>query len=324
MKKLARRVVTVLGVLLVVVGLGFLVASVKASARLARKYQAHQVDIPVPFPLRAGDVEGPRLEDIADPQAAALALAITRGRHLVEARYSCNVCHGADFGGGVMIDDAAIGSVRGPNITAGEGGRTAGYTISDWDHIVRHGIKPDGTPAVMPSDDFLKMTDRELSDVVAYLTSVPKVNATVPPPSFGPIGKVLLATGKFPISAEVVPNHQGKHLEEPPPVKEDAAFGAHLAAICTGCHRANLAGGPMPFGPPDWPPAANLTPDASGLGGYTFAEFERAITQGVSKRGQTLRPPMTLMFDTAKAMTPVERRALWTYLSSLPATATNR
>jgi mono/diheme cytochrome c family protein len=320
--KLAKRIGVVLAVLGGLLAAGYAVASRKARARLSNVYQAHRVDIPVPFPLSGDELVTARSQGL-DPERAALERAVSRGRHLVEARYSCNVCHGADFAGGVMIDDAAVGSVRGPNITAGEGGRTARYTISDWDHIVRHGIKPDGTPAVMPSEDFLKMTDRELSDVVAYLSSVPKVNATVPAPSFGPVGTVLLATGKFPISAEVVPNHMGSHVDEPPPVKDDVSFGAHLAAICTGCHRANLAGGPMPFGPPDWPAAANLTGHASGLAGWTYEDFERAITQGVSKRGATLRPPMTLMFDTAKAMTPIERHALWTYLRSLPALATN-
>lgn len=79
----------------------------------------------------------------------------------------------------------------------------------------------------------------------------------------------------------------------------------------------------MTFGPPDWPSAANLTPHEAGLKGWTFEEFEKAMTTGVSKDGHALRDPMTLIIPQAKRMTDVERRALWKYLTSLPATTTN-
>ena len=90
------------------------------------------------------------------------------------------------------MNDAAIGRILGPNITAGKGGRTAAYTMADWDRIVRHGIKPDGRPAVMPSEDFLLMSDQELSDVVAFLRSQPTVDAEVERPTFGPIGPAIV------------------------------------------------------------------------------------------------------------------------------------
>ena len=318
MSKLGPKLGLGLFVLVLAAGLGLGLASLKASSRLSQAFEAHQVHFPVPYPLDASE----RIEGV-DLDALALSRAIARGKHLVEGRYSCNVCHGANLAGGVMIDDAAIGTLRGPNLTPGKGSRVANYTLSDWDRIVRHGVKPDGSPAVMPSDDFFRMTDRELSDIVAYITSLPAVDAEVPAPSFGPLGKVLLALGKFPISAEVLPDHMAAHREAPPDASDSPEFGEHLAAICTGCHRANLAGGPMVFGSPDWPAAANLTQHETGLMGWSFEDFERTITEGVSKDGRKMRPPMTVMQDTVKSMTRVERRALWTYLTSLPPTPTN-
>ena len=331
------------GALLLAAGVGFGVASQRAGARLAQTFKVHDVDIPVPYPLDASELDALRAErasaapaiadagigEVPDPLAGvdlgavALERAIARGKHLVEARYACNACHGENFAGGEMIDDGAIGVLRGPNITSGKGGRVAAYTISDWDHIVRHGIKPDGTPAVMPSDDFFEMSDRELSDVVAYLRSQPPVDGEEPAPSFGPVGKVLLAVGKFPVSAEAHPNHAGAHLATPPAAADSVEFGRHLAAICTGCHRQNLAGGPMTFGPPDWPAASNLTQHDAGLKGWSFAEFERAMAQGAAKDGRPLRPPMSLVVATVNAMTSTERRALWTYLTSLAPVPTN-
>jgi cytochrome c5 len=347
MKKLWKILGILLGVVVVAAFVGFAVASAKTSNRLGQRFEAHAVSIPLPYPLdeaelaalraekaptaespRAGTDAGVALPSDSDPlagvdlEALARKRAIARGKHLVEARYSCNACHGENFAGGVMIDDGVIGHIRGPNLTSGKGGVVADYKMSDWDRIVRHGIKPDGSPAVMPSEDFFRMSDRELSDIVAFITSRPPVDAEVAPATFGPMGKVLVAVGKFPISAEVLSDHMAAHAKRPPETADSKEFGQHLAAVCSGCHRANFAGGPMPFGPPDWPPAANLTQHEGGLRNWTFEDFEKAMTQGIGKNGP-LREPMTVMLAAAKAMTNTERRALWTFLTSLEPLATN-
>ena len=279
----------------------FATASVAASARLGKHYDTHRIDLPL-------------------PPAADMA-AIERGKHLVTARYGCAGCHGQNLAGGVMIDDPAIGDVRGPNLTSGKGSRVIDYSMTDWDRLVRHGVKPDGTPTIMPSQDFFKMSDAELSDIVAYVRSLPAVDASVPKPSFGPIGKLLLALGKLPISAERMP--AAGHPSLPPPSADSAEFGAHLAATCVTCHRQNLAGGPMAFGPPTWPAAANLTPHPTGLGEWSFEDFEQALTRGVSKDGHSLRAPMADVVQGTKSMDLTERKALWTYLRQLSATPTN-
>jgi mono/diheme cytochrome c family protein len=222
-----------------------------------------------------------------------------------------------------MIDDPAIGSILGPNLTTGKGGRTARYSMADWDRIVRHGVKPDGSAAIMPSEDFFRMSDEELSDIVAYTRAIPAVDAEVPRPRLGPIGKVLLALGKLPISAEHQPDPTGVHPSRPPETADSVEFGEHLAAACSTCHRSNFAGGPMPFGPPAWPAAANLTRHATGLRDWSYSDFERAITQGISKDGRRLREPMTSVVQSTRAMLPTERKALWTYLRSMAPVVTS-
>jgi mono/diheme cytochrome c family protein len=271
----------------------FAVAAVEASSRLGRKYETHRISLAPPPPSDAASV--------------------ARGKHLVEARYGCNACHGKDLAGGVMIDDPAIGSILGPNLTSGKGGRTADYTMADWDRIVRHGVKPDGTAAIMPAQDFFEMSDEELSDIVAYTRASAPVDAEVPRPSLGPIGKVLLALGKLPISAEHQPESARAHRSHPPATADNVEFGKHLAAVCVTCHRSNLSGGPMPFGPPAWPAAANLT----SLRDWSYSDFERALTQGMSKNGRRLREPMLSVVQSASGMSSTERKALWTYLRSL-------
>ena len=333
--KILRAIGIVLGALALVIAAGLFAASRKTQAKLAQRFEAHTVELAVPLPLTAAELEAVRAEAAAkggseadplagvDLQALAQQRAVERGKHLVDARYGCNICHGENLGGGVMLEDPAIGKLIGPNITTGRGSAVAKYTMADWDRIVRHGIKPDGTPAVMPSEDYFAMTDRELSDIVSYIRAQPPVNVQSEKSSFGPVGHALVALGKFPLSAEKLPDHQRAHVAEPPATADTAEFGAHLATTCTGCHRSNLAGGPMTFGPPNWPPAANLTPHENGLATWSFEDFDKAMTQGVRKDGSALREPMSHVLPASRAMTLTERKALWTYLSTLSPQATN-
>ncbi len=338
-RKVAIGVGAVLGVF-VVVGLGgYVWASSAASAKLAATHEVHRVEFPIPFPLTEADLAELRAERIAagakaakgtdalegvDVNAIATERAVARGKHLIQSFYACAECHGADFGGGVMVDDPnTIGRLLGQNLTLGTGSRTLKYTAADWDRMVRHGVKPDGTGSPMPSKDFFAMSDRELSDIVSYIRTFPPVNKTVPPVMLGPLGKVLVATGQIVLPADVHPTkHVIDHPTLPPAAVADASFGKHLAQTCTGCHRDNFSGGPILGGPPDWPPSRNLTP--TGLAGWTYDDFLHALIDGKSKNGVALREPMASMPKFAKNMTETELRALWAYIKALPPQATGK
>ena len=343
--KIIRLVASVVGALMSLLLLALWAASVKARERLDKHFDAHRIELAVPTPLsteelaalrtaRSGAEAAPDSSAQArgapdDPLAAldlaalAQARAVARGKHLVEARYACGACHGDNFAGGVMLDQFPIGTIRGPNLTRGRGGLPADYSIADWDRIVRHGIKRDGSAALMPSEDFFAMTDQELSDVVAFMRAQPPVDAVVDAPSLGPVGSVLVALGKFPVSAERVADHRRAHAQRAPTAANTPEFGAHLAATCSGCHRENLAGGPMLFGPPEWPKAANLTRHADGLASWTYEDFDKALTRGINKQGKPLRQPMTHVLSGTRAMTEVERKAIWTYLTTVKPQPTN-
>ncbi|MDR7272692.1 mono/diheme cytochrome c family protein [Pelomonas saccharophila] len=80
--------------------------------------------------------------------------------------------------------------------------------------------------------------------------------------------------------------------------------GAYLAAIgnCAGCHTARggerLAGGraiPTPFGTVF---SSNLTPDASGLAGWSADDFWRALHFGQSRDGRLLVPAHPIVNTT--------------------------
>ncbi len=334
-KTLGKVVGGVVGLAVVTGAGGYVWGKSAASARLSHKYETHRVDFPIPFPLSDEELaalkqerlgkDGVKAEDpLAGVDLAALAKerAIARGKHLVEHRYVCVECHGKNFGGGTMIDDPAMGRFFGVNLTLGKGSQTASYTPADWDRIVRHGVKPDGTPAVMPSADFFEVSDHELSDIVSYIRSLPPVDAEIARPVPGPVGTMLVATGKLMLSADLKKDHQAAHDKDGPPVAETVEFGKHLAQVCTGCHRPDLSGGKILAGPPSWPPAHNLTPGPDGLQGWTYDDFLRALREGKAKDGSPLKSPMSLMPKYASGWTDVELKALWAYVQSVPPQAT--
>lgn len=300
-------------------GAGFAWASASANSKLNQVFTTHEVEFPVPVPAKRPPVatEGEEGEGETDWEALALEQAIERGRHLINARYACADCHGANLGGGVMVDDPAMGRLLGPNLTTGAGSITLGYTVADWDRIVRHGLRKDGRPALMPSEDFMAMSDQELSDLIAYIRSLPPVDNAVPESTLGPVGKVLVATGKFPLSVDLIDDHERAHRAAPPEAAVTVEFGNHLAMPCTGCHRQNFEGGAIVQGPPDWAPARNLTPHEDGLAAYDFSSFERVMREGIRPDGEKVRAPMDIATTYAANMTDTEMRALWLFFQSL-------
>ena len=66
---------------------------------------------------------------------------------MIESRVGCVDCHKADFGGGAIFDNAPMGRWVAPNLTSGKGSVTKDYKTSDWDRILRHGVRKDGTAA---------------------------------------------------------------------------------------------------------------------------------------------------------------------------------
>ena len=317
----AVKIVGTLAAVLVVAAVGFyLWAGMRVEDLRGRTITTHTVDFPVPFALR--EVEVAELAAPESTDETALARAVERGRHLIESRYVCTECHGASLGGGVMIDDPMIGTVLGPNLTTGRGSVVLDYQPSDWDRAVRHGVAPSGEPLLMPAQDFQLMSDQELSDVLAYIRTLPPVDNEVGPVRVGPLGRVLIALGQIRFAADEIESHDTPHPLAPPASEVTAEFGGHLAGVCVGCHRADLAGGPIMGGDPSWPAAANLTPHADGLQGWSLGDFLRAMREGVKPDGSGLLPPMQAVTSFTRNMRDVELEALWTYLRSLPATPT--
>lgn len=249
--------------------------------------------------------------------------SVAEGKYLATAIGKCVECHGGDFGGKVFIDEPIIGHVAGKNITRGKGGIGAEFKVEDWVRAIRYGVKPDGKGlVVMPSEDYWYMSDEELGKLIGYLQSLPPVDREVEEPSLGILGRVLVTLGALPLfSTEKIDLKATRPT--PPPSAPTAEYGEHLTKIggCIGCHRPDFSGGPVSAGAPDWPPAANLTPHAEGLGSWTEAEFTTALRLGKSKDGRALNPE-AMPWGTTALMTDDDMHGMWLYLRTVPAKET--
>lgn len=239
--------------------------------------------------------------------------AIERGRYLFQSR-GCVDCHGANGAGRTFVNDGKGTHIAGPNITAG--GVTARYRPEDWDRTIRHGVKPDGTPAlVMPSEDYNRLTDSDFSALVAYVRSLPpqsggKGVVELPLPA-----RVLYGFNFIPDAAERI-DHK---LPPPATVPEGITVehGAYVAAMCVGCHGEKLSGGRIPGGPPHWPAAANITPGpGSSMGRYPdAASFMAMMRSGKRPDGSAIQ---VMPFESLSKMNDVETQALYAYLKTVP------
>lgn len=103
------------------------------------------------------------------------------------------------------------------------------------------------------------------------------------------------------------------------PASADIQRGEYLARLgdCVACHTAErgqpMAGGralQTPFGTLY---STNITPDrTTGIGQYSFAQFDRAMRQGVAADGHNLYPAMP--YPSYAKMTADDMQALYAYL----------
>ncbi|GGF61936.1 aldehyde dehydrogenase [Azorhizobium oxalatiphilum] len=134
------------------------------------------------------------------------------------------------------------------------------------------------------------------------------------------VGALGMATVALPMRGAIAP------ISPPDPSSFSAemiARGKQLAALgdCAVCHtlpggKTNAGGRPMktPFGTVY---ATNLTPDPeTGIGRWSYAAFERAMREGISRDGRHLYPAFPYTAFTKSSDTDLQ--ALYAYLMSQP------
>jgi mono/diheme cytochrome c family protein len=295
MARIVRGVGITLAALLVVVLLAGAAAYFVSEARVNKKLVIAAEAIPIPTD----------------------SASIERGRHFARSISKCIVCHGDNLAGQVLVENGAMGRWVPLNLTRGKGGVGAQLTDADFVRAIRHGVAPDGRKLMMmPSQEYGQLSPEDLGMIIAYVKSVPPVDNELPPSKLGPVARALIAANKLPLyeADAIVHSVSAPAAPAPGPTVE---YGRYLGTVggCVGCHGPGLSGGKIPTGPPDWPPAANLTPTGIGTR-YTEATFTKALREGVKPEGVAINPAMPI--GSTKEMTDDEIRAVWVFLKTVP------
>lgn len=296
--KILRKIGVVLIVLVAILGALVGYSSIKINRQLNATFDLPEVaDIPLPTG-EASLAEGQRLY-------------LTLG---------CVGCHGANGGGGVVVDDPVFGYFPASNLTSGSGGVATKYTRSgDWVRTIRHGVNPDGKPLViMPANEFGHLTDADMSRLIAYLESLPPVDSDLKPMTIGLPAKVMFAMDEAGLTAAATIDHEAVGPWDVE-VGATAAYGEYLAVTCAGCHGEKFDGDWMP--PPGEAQPKNITPHETGIGGWTLEQFSTAIQAGVRPDGSTIDPFMPWVYYAQ--LTDVEVEAIYLHLQTVEPVATD-
>ncbi len=243
--------------------------------------------------------------------------AIRRGKYLFESR-GCMQCHGADGAGRDVVKTDNGMYVKSPNISPGPGSVVKNYTEVDWVRSICHGVSPSRHPLfIMPSKDYSRLSEKDVAALVAYVRSLPPATGTGAVIRLPLVVQGLYATGLIKDDAEQI-DHT---LPLPAPVAEGVTpeHGAYVAMMCKGCHGDQLSGGPIPGTPPEWPPAANLTPGAgSAMPRYDSAEKMAAMFR-TGKRPDGSEVNKVMPFATLGNLNDIDVGAIYAYLKTVPA-----
>ncbi len=261
-------------------------------------------------------------------QAQAQSPQVERGSYLVNTVMTCQNCHtpmgpnGPDFSkalsGGITFDEPPF-KVTGSNITQDKETGIGAWTDAEIKTLLRTGKRPNGVQIaeIMPTAFYGIVTESDMDAIVAYLRTVKPVKNKVP----DPIYKIALPHHAFPGSEKPYTEAM---------LKDKVKNGFYLVTIghCMECHTpfgakgkdfvGDLGKGGMEFpGPWGKSVSRNITPHKTkGIGDWSDAEIKRAITDGVSKDGSKLKPPMGYPYYAR--MTADDLDAMVAYLRTVP------
>lgn len=264
--------------------------------------------------------------------AAPTPARLDRGKRLVAML--CRRCHfdgATDALTGRALPEGRLGKPSAPNLTRDPQVGIGGWSAGEIAVLLRTGIHPKTgvlvPPPVMPR--WPRMSEEDLASIAAFLQSddpwvAPRPEE--PPPSrYSLVARFRALTAWSPFSYPRAP--------VPAPDRTDLeAYGEYLVdhvLQCAGCHSASF--GELDEREPSRTPgymaggaatadangvvlrAANLTPHATGLEGWTSEQLRRVLLDGFGPDGTVVRWPMVRHVG----LTASEVEAIHAYLQTL-------
>jgi mono/diheme cytochrome c family protein len=247
--------------------------------------------------------------DVVDITTSADSATLALGKRVADTR-GCTDCHRPDLGGRTFIDGMPVMRMTASNLTSGSNGVAAEYTDADWVRAVRSGVRPDGSALLfMPSYEYRALGPDDLGALVSWIKSVPRVDTEPLDQAVGPLGRVLFLAGRLPLIPAELIDHSDPTFSQPEAGLSEE-FGAYVATACLGCHGPGFSGGVVPGFPPDWPEAANLTPDVeTGIGSWSEDDFFSFFDDGVRPDGRQIDAAY-MPWTTGQSLSGEEKSAL--------------
>ncbi len=279
MRKLSRWLISALGAVLVIALLFAAWAWFASSRVLARVHEAAPERLSTPTP-----------EQLADAGRQARILG-------------CVSCHGEGLEGRMMFDAGPFAKVWAPNI-AELAGRASDQQLSQG---IRQGIGHDGRALfVMPSPMYSRLSDQEVAALIAWIRALPRQSEAVSQIQWGPVGRVVLALGKFPSAADRIEEFR---IRQPFDTGPEHRAGRRIAAnVCSECHGADLGGGR--------PTPETVAPGLSVAGAYDADQFTRLMRTGVPPSGRDLGLMREIAVNDTSHLNDIEIARLYAYLRS--------
>jgi mono/diheme cytochrome c family protein len=103
------------------------------------------------------------------------AAAIADGLTVVQTNH-CTDCHGSDLSGSIK---EPMGNYS-ANITPDQATGIGSWTLADLTNALRDSVDDEGEPICSPMPKYSALTDTQISDLYAYLRSIPAVSKEQP------------------------------------------------------------------------------------------------------------------------------------------------
>jgi mono/diheme cytochrome c family protein len=262
---------------------------------------------------------------------AGASTAERRGEYVFRLSGGCS-CHtdiknkGAFLSGGRAIQ-TPFGTFYGANITRDADTGLGAWGEADFIRAMTQGVRKDGEhlfPA-FPYTSFTRMTERDLKDLWAYLSTVPPVRNVNRQHKLFPLFGMRFSVGAWKAMYFI----EGPFRPDPAqsPKINRGAYIVQALGHCAECHTPrNLAGAPKPelafAGSADGPEgqlAPNITPDPStGIGSWSARDIAFFLKTGSRPDGDVAGGAMGEMIEAGYGnVTDADLDAIAAYLKSL-------
>jgi len=247
----------------------------------------------------------------------------------------CSSCHARpkstgdarlQLAGGLELK-TAFGIFVAPNISSDKKDGIGSWTIADFANALKRGIAPDGShlyPA-FPYASYSRMKPRDISDLFAFLKTLPPVAGKAPPHKINFPFNIRRGIGLW----QLLYLKDTPYVRLPENASAQAKAGQYLVegpGHCGECHTPRsflggmkpdewLAGAPNPSGKGSIP---NITPGKGGIGDWSEKDIAYFLESGFTPDFDSVGGEMVDVQQNIAKLPASDRDAIAAYLKAIP------